>query len=311
MIMYLYGEQIAYELNYEDYVTDDERIIIGKIIMNIKYCIDDKIFNCERESYENMCYGVLKNKMNDHNAMNVCLLKDFMIFERIIDKIHAVTYRYLKKHMGFENDTREFNPELSNIFEKNFSSHINIADIYKFVSFIDNKELNKFLYEKKYMIDKISKHDRVKEYWYLTYYNNYVIGSNSWSDESKHDKILKEIEGVINKEKFEIKKEEERRQKELEREMARKHIYKYNYVYLITDLTNNKKYIGKHSTNDLDDGYMGSGILLKEAQREKGMDNFKKDILHMCKTEGEAFKMERKEIDKVKAYENDMYYNLV
>ena len=93
--------------------------------------------------------------------------------------------------------------------------------------------------------------------------------------------------------------------------MARKHMYKYNYVYLITDLTNNKKYIGKHSTNNLNDGYMGSGILLKEAQKEKGIENFKKDILHMCKTEGEAFKMERKEINKVKAYENDMYYNLV
>lgn len=311
MIMYLYGEQIAYELNYEDYITDDERVIIGKNIMNVKYCIDDKIFNCERDKYEDICYGVLKNKMNDHNAVNVCSLKDFMIFERIIGKIHAVAYRYLKKYIGMENDTREFNPELDDIFEKHFSSHINIADIYKFVLFINDEELNKFLYEKKYMIDKINKYHRIKDYWRLTYYSDYVIGGDDFYIESKHSKMLEEIKNIINKEKWEKRKEEERKQKELERELARKHIYKYNYVYLITDLTNNKKYIGKHSTNDLNDGYMGSGILLKEAQREKGIDNFKKDILHMCKTEGEAFKMERKEINKVKAYENDMYYNLV
>lgn len=31
---------------------------------------------------------------------------------------------------------------------------------------------------------------------------------------------------------------------------------KYNYIYLITNNANGKIYIGKHSTNNLDDGYI-------------------------------------------------------
>ena len=83
---------------------------------------------------------------------------------------------------------------------------------------------------------------------------------------------------------------------------------KYNYIYIITNKTNGKIYIGKHSTDNLDDEYMGSGVLLSKAKQKYGLENFTKDYLAFCDSEDTLNYLERFYIKKYKAKE--VGYNL-
>jgi len=69
---------------------------------------------------------------------------------------------------------------------------------------------------------------------------------------------------------------------------------KYNYVYKITNLINNKEYIGVHRTNNIEDGYMGSGTYLKRSVQKHGASNFKKIIIAFFSTYKDALAFERK-----------------
>ena len=53
-------------------------------------------------------------------------------------------------------------------------------------------------------------------------------------------------------------------------------------IYKITNLLNGKMYIGQHTTSNLDDGYMGSGLLVTRAVKKHGVDCFRKEWLMFC-----------------------------
>ena len=54
---------------------------------------------------------------------------------------------------------------------------------------------------------------------------------------------------------------------------------KHFCIYKTTNLINDKTYIGQHKCNDVNDNYIGSGILLRRAVEKYGKDNFKKEII--------------------------------
>lgn len=64
-------------------------------------------------------------------------------------------------------------------------------------------------------------------------------------------------------------------------------IEKIRYIYLTTNMINGKKYIGQHSTFNMDDGYMGSGKILLRAFNKYEKKNFDKEILHYCESQSE------------------------
>ena len=67
---------------------------------------------------------------------------------------------------------------------------------------------------------------------------------------------------------------------------------KYHFLYKTTNLLSGRYYLGMHSTNDLDDGYLGSGAQLRKAIRKYGKENFKREIIEFCSSREELHKKE-------------------
>lgn len=67
--------------------------------------------------------------------------------------------------------------------------------------------------------------------------------------------------------------------------------YSIHYGYRIDNLKNGKFYYGIHSTDQVNDGYMGSGVYLKRAYN-RAKDDFRKTILAYFDTRSEALSWE-------------------
>lgn len=87
---------------------------------------------------------------------------------------------------------------------------------------------------------------------------------------------------------------------------------KYNFVYQTKNLINGKTYIGVHQTDNLNDGYIGSGIkklsdaktlckksnsMFARAVVKYGYENFKKEILGFYDTYEECLEEEKYLVD--------------
>jgi len=101
------------------------------------------------------------------------------------------------------------------------------------------------------------------------------------------------------------------------------------FVYLITNLTNNKKYVGKklakfkttkpplkgkknkrRGTKESDwRDYWGSSEHLLQDVEELGPENFTREILYMCPSRGIMSYLEAKEQFDRRVLETDEYYN--
>lgn len=81
----------------------------------------------------------------------------------------------------------------------------------------------------------------------------------------------------------------------------------YYTIYKITNIINNKEYIGYHQTNDLDDGYMGSGKLIKRAIEKYGIENFSKEYIDIFNNREDAEALEALLVNEDYTLREDTY----
>lgn len=82
---------------------------------------------------------------------------------------------------------------------------------------------------------------------------------------------------------------------------------KYHYFYKITNNLNGHFYYGVHNTDNLNDGYMGSGRRLKIAYKKYGIENFSKEILRYFNSSKEAYEYESEIVNEELIHDYNCY----
>lgn len=81
-----------------------------------------------------------------------------------------------------------------------------------------------------------------------------------------------------------------------------------NYtVYKITNKINSKIYVGCHVTENLNDGYMGSGVNIKKAIKKFGRENFIKEVLYIFDNKEDMLNKEREIVNNEFTKREDVY----
>ena len=78
-------------------------------------------------------------------------------------------------------------------------------------------------------------------------------------------------------------------------------------MYQITNMVNSKIYVGVHTTTNLNDGYMGSGKIIRAAIKKHGIINFRKDILEMFDNAALMFEKETEVVNDEFLLRDDVY----
>ena len=67
----------------------------------------------------------------------------------------------------------------------------------------------------------------------------------------------------------------------------------YGYIYITTNLVNNKIYVGQHKATEFTNKYLGSGHMIQKAIKKYGKENFSVKLLEWCDTREMADDRER------------------
>lgn len=84
----------------------------------------------------------------------------------------------------------------------------------------------------------------------------------------------------------------------------------YGFIYITTNIINNRKYIGQKTFTGNWETYLGSGKILKQAVDKYGVHSFTRRIVYLAKTGEELNFAEKLFIKSRNAIKSSTYYNI-